>query len=325
MLRVTLSTLQPAVVVLEADGTLRYSNPSADRLRSDFGERFLEVVGSVVESAAEEGQAATSVQPTPGRDITWRIGVARVPLPEGAQGMLAVVDDVTDLVRADRNRQLNQLARIVAHEVKNPLTPIRLWVQELEAALARNEPDLARLMADALAEMNIQVDRLRETASSFSNLVALEQWNPEKVDLGALIADIPSGGDVFERRGVQIDRHVASPSPPNVLADRTWIHRAVSNLVQNSMEALGGEPGTISLRVGEEDGHVVLEVEDDGGGVPDELLPELFAPHFSTVSAGSGLGLALVQQVVVRCQGRVEAANGERGLKIRLEFPSAGR
>jgi signal transduction histidine kinase len=91
------------------------------------------------------------------------------------------------------------------------------------------------------------------------------------------------------------------------------------------MEALGGEPGTISLRVGEEDGHVVLEVEDDGGGVPDELLPELFAPHFSTVSAGSGLGLALVQQVVVRCQGRVEAANGERGLKIRLEFPSAGR
>jgi signal transduction histidine kinase len=325
MLRVTLSTLQPAVVVLEADGSVRYSNPSADRLRSDFGPRFLEVVGSVVQSVADDGPAESSVQPTPGRDVTWRIGVARVPLPEGAQGVLVVVDDVTDLVRADRNRQLNQLARIVAHEVKNPLTPIRLWVQELEAAVARGEPDLASLMNDALAEMTIQVDRLRETASSFSNLVALEQWKPEEVDLAALIADIPSGGDVFERRGVRIDRRVASPSPPAILADRTWIHRAVSNLVQNSMEALDGKPGTITVRVGTEGGQVVLEVEDDGGGVPDELLAELFAPHFSTVSAGSGLGLALVQQVVVRCQGRVAAANGELGLKIRLEFPSAGR
>jgi signal transduction histidine kinase len=67
---------------------------------------------------------------------------------------------------------------------------------------------------------------------------------------------------------------------------------------------------------------VVLEVEDSGGGVADEQLRELFAPHFSTVSAGSGLGLALVQQVVTRCHGRVEAANGDRGLRVRLEFPA---
>jgi signal transduction histidine kinase len=78
------------------------------------------------------------------------------------------------------------------------------------------------------------------------------------------------------------------------------------------------------MRVYEEPQWVVLEVEDSGGGVPDDRLTDLFAPHFSTTNAGSGLGLALVHQVVTRCQGRVRAERGERGLRVRLEFPKPG-
>jgi signal transduction histidine kinase len=96
----------------------------------------------------------------------------------------------------------------------------------------------------------------------------------------------------------------------------------VSNLVRNSVDAFDGEAGEISIRVFAAKETVVLEIEDSGGGVPDDQLPMLFSPHFSTTSAGSGLGLALVEQVVSRCQGRVEAANGQRGLKVRLEFPA---
>ncbi len=322
LLRITLRTLDQAVVVLEPDGTERFANPSALRLKEEFGGAFLDRLHEVVLDASVGGTATKTMQPIAGRDLTWRIGVAGVPFPDGDRGLVAVVEDVTELVRADRVQQLNQMARIVAHEVKNPLTPVRLWVQELEAAMERDDEELPRLLEEACSEIAIQVARLQETANSFSNLVALEQWEPEAVDLESILVEIPSGPEIFGRRGIEFEREISSPAPPAVVADRHWLRRAFANVVQNSIDALEDGPGRVILRLFEEEGRVVLEVEDTGGGVPDDRLTELFAPHFSTTNAGSGLGLALVHQVVARCQGRVEAANGDRGLRIRLEFPS---
>ena len=108
-----------------------------------------------------------------------------------------------------------------------------------------------------------------------------------------------------------------------VNADRQWLNRALANLLQNSLDALGDGPGQIRFVVGEADGRITFEIEDSGGGVSPSQLQDLFAPHFSTTAAGSGLGLALVHQVVTRCQGKVEAENGRHGLRIRIELPSA--
>ena len=322
LLRITLKTLEQAVVVLEPDGTERFANPSALQFQEEHGERFLEQLRSVVEDASIGGSASKTIQPIPGRDLTWRIGVAGVPFPDGDRGLVAVVDDVTDLVRADRLQQLNQMARIVAHEVKNPLTPIRLWVQELEAAIKSNNPELPELLEEACREIADQVQRLQETASSFSNLVALERWEPGPVDMAELIEELPRGAEVLERRGIRFEYEVESMPPP-ITGDRQWLRRAVANLLQNSLDALGDEPGTVILRLEVDRDLVVLEVEDSGGGVPDERLPDLFSPHFSSTTSGSGLGLALVQQVVVRCHGTVSATNAAHGLKVRLEFPTS--
>jgi signal transduction histidine kinase len=321
LLRITLKTLEPAVVVLEPDGTERFANPSAHRFQEEYGDLFLEQLRSVVQDASIGGSAAKTVQPVSGNDLTWRIGVAGVPFPDGARGLVAVVDDVTDLVRADRLQQLNQMARIVAHEVKNPLTPIRLWVQELQAAMKADDPRLPELLDEACREIADQVERLQETASSFSNLVALERWEPEPVDLAQLVAELPSGSEVLELRGIRIDYQV-EPNPPPVRGDRQWLRRAVANLLQNSLDALGDSPGTVMIRLEVDGDRVVLEVEDTGGGVPDERLPDLFSPHFSSTTAGSGLGLALVQRVVLRCHGSVSATNAAEGLKVKLEFPT---
>jgi signal transduction histidine kinase len=142
------------------------------------------------------------------------------------------------------------------------------------------------------------------------------------VDLDEIIADTLAGLGVLGRRGIRIGSTSEAPVPPVVMGDRQWIRRAVSNLVQNSLDALAGEPGAVELTVRSSNEIVTLTVEDTGGGVPDERLSELFSPHFSTTTAGSGLGLALVHQVVIRCHGRVSAANGEQGLQVRLEFPA---
>ncbi len=324
LLRITLGTLDPAVVVLGADGQLRFANPSADELFREHRATVLETVARMAGAhGPKEGPAVETVQPYAGRELTWRVGVAAVPLPDGGRGVVAAIDDVTDVVRADRLRQLTQLARIVAHEVKNPLTPIRLWVQELEEAQRRGAADLEPLMAEACREISRQVDRLQTMAGSFSNLVALEHWEAAPVDVAELVPDILSGFAVLTRRGVRLVSELPPPGTAVVVGDRQWLQRALGNLVRNSVDALAGEPGELTVRIAVDTATVVLEVEDSGGGVPENQLGELFSPHFSTTSGGSGLGLALVHHVVVRCQGTVRAENGRRGLVVRAELPRA--
>jgi len=323
LLRITLSTLAPAVMVLEPGGELHFANPSAEALRAEHGRRLLEVVHAVAARGSRDGALpAETVQPVPGQDTTWRVGVAGVPLPDGSRGLVAVVDDVTDVVRMDRLRQLNQLARIVAHEVKNPLTPIRLWVQELEAARRAGHPNFEELTGDACREIALQVDRLQDTANSFSNLVALERWQSEVIDPGELVADTLGGLTIYQRRGIELVADLAEGDDCGVRADRQWLQRALGNLVKNSVDAIGDASGEVRVRVRRAGDVVTLEVEDTAGGLPDRQLQDLFSPHFSTTTAGSGLGLALVHQVVTRCHGRVTAANGERGLVVRLELPA---
>ena len=322
LLRITLSHLAPAVMVLDPERNLEFVNPSASALLDTHGELVRKRIDELANDASGELGATATLQPIPGRDLTWRIGVADVPLPDGRSGLVAVVDDVTEVVRVDRLQQLNQLARIVAHEVKNPLTPIRLWIQELDEARRRHSTDVDELLAEACREIAVQVERLHATATSFSNLVALEHWLPEPVDLAAVVDATTDGLGVLERRGIVVIREVAEPGKAMVMGDRQWLRRAVANLVQNSLDVLGDGAGEIRLSVTVETGRVVLEIEDSGGGVPPGQLSELFSPHFSTTASGSGLGLALVHQVVTRCQGRVEASNRARGLGIRIELPS---
>ncbi len=326
LLRITLGTLDPAVVVLGADGEVRFANPSADELFSQHRTAVFEAVARMAGSdRPDEGPVVETVQPYAGRELTWRVGVAAVPLPDGGRGLVAAIDDVTDVVRADRLRQLTQLARIVAHEVKNPLTPIRLWVQELEEAHRRGGADLEPLIGEACREISHQVDRLQAMASSFSNLVALEHWEAVRTDLAELVPDALAGLAVLARRGVRLVTELPPHGTAVVVGDRQWLQRALGNLVRNSVDALAGEPGEIAVRIRVEGELIVLEVEDTGGGVPESQLGELFGPHFSTTSAGSGLGLALVHQVVARCQGMVRADNGSRGLVVRAELPRAPR
>jgi len=322
LLRITLATLAPAVMVLERDGgRVRFANPSAVQLLETHRDRVMRQVRVMADRATVSDAAVVeSVQPLPGQELTWRVGVAGVPLPDGSSGVVAVVDDVTDLMRADRLRQLTQLARIVAHEVKNPLTPIRLWVQELEEAERRGDPELGSLLSEACREISTQVGRLQSTASSFSNLVALESWNARSLDATELVDETLAGLSVLARRGVRVHRELPPAGTCRVVGDRAWLRRALDNLVKNSIDALDG-PGQLWVRVGGREDRVIIEVEDSAGGVPEDTLERLFSPHFSTTTGGSGLGLALVHQVVARCHGEVAARNGPHGLVVHLELP----
>ncbi len=314
MLRVLLSTLEPAVFLLDASRELLFANPRAEELR-----------GSGKDSALERVFQAEDIdgllRPRPGHDESWRVASAAVPLPGGSEGRVIVIEDVTEMLRAQRLEQLTQMARIVAHEVKNPLTPIRLWVQELEEARREGNEDLGELVDEACPALLRQVERLRESANAFSNLVALEQWKPEKIRLSGLVKEIIGEMEIVQRRGIRLLIEVPTQEEILIETDPEWMRRALNTLILNSLTAIGENEGWIAFRSRVEAEGVFLELEDSGGGVPTENLDDLFSPRFSSTRSGTGLGLALVQQVMARSHGSVHAENGRQGLRIRLLFP----
>jgi signal transduction histidine kinase/HAMP domain-containing protein len=321
-----LGTLSAAVAVWRiADGSFELLNPSAeellrsgrslDALVARFGAPF----AALRAAAGEERRASGILRPLRGEDALWRATV--VPLT-GARALL-VMEDLSDVARAERLASLAELARIVAHEVKNPLTPIRLWAEELQAALDRG-PEAVAAVAEVAAEQILgRVRHLHDVAQGFSNLVALERWEPEEVSLADLARDVGAEYAVLGQRAIAIETRVSGDT--RVEADPGWLRRALRHLLENSVRAIGHGAGTITIEVDAVENGVELAVSDTGGGVAEEHLPRLFEPHFSTTTDGSGLGLAVVDRVVRRAGGRVYARNVAGGLEVRLHLPASPR
>jgi signal transduction histidine kinase/HAMP domain-containing protein len=317
-----LATLSAAVLVLPAEGGCELANPSARRLLGDgdprdaLRARFGAVVETMLE-AASGGETSVQTVRTPATpEALWQITV--MPLPARSSHRLVVMEDLSEIARAERLASLAELARIVAHEVKNPLTPIRLWAEELQAALEVGPQRVEAIARTAAVQILDRVRQLRDVAQGFSNLVALEHWDRDAVELGAVICEVAAEYAVAAHRGIVI--RTEADAEVWVMADPTWVRRALRHLLDNSIRAIGARDGEVTISLEERAGAAVLSVRDSGGGVPEGNLGRLFEPHFSTTSEGSGLGLAVVHRVMERAGGRAEARNVAGGLEVRLTF-----
>ncbi|MGD1148395.1 MAG: ATP-binding protein [Thermoanaerobaculaceae bacterium] len=322
LLETVLGTLSAAVLVVDSEGNVVLSNAAAEKLLAggrtlaDLAERFAPEVSAMVARTAEDARAEGTVHPVAAPEALWR--VTALHLPAAAGRVLVVMEDLSEVARAERLSSLAELARIAAHEVKNPLTPIGLWAEELKIALGRG-PEAVMAVAQVAAQQILErVEHLREVAQSFSNLVSLEHWEPHLIPLRALAGEVAAEYEVLGQRGVAV-RVVGDEA--EIVADAQWIRRVLRHLLENSARVMAGRTGEVVVRVVQLERQVVLSVRDDGGGVASDLLGRLFEPHFSTTSQGSGLGLALVRRVVERAGGSVEARNVGEGLEIRLVFP----
>ncbi|MDI9622478.1 MAG: ATP-binding protein [Acidobacteriota bacterium] len=317
-----LAALSAAVLVVNHRGEVDLANPAARRLIDhDPGIRGLDALLpaplETLAARARDGEEIEEVVQPRGRpEARWKVTV--LPLGGAPARLLVVLEDLSELARAERLASLAELARIAAHEVKNPLTPIRLWAEELQAALAKGPDRVAPLVAVAASQILERVEHLHEVAQSFGNLAALEQWEAKTFDLLDVARLVVREYRVLPSRGITVSVHGDSS---HVHADPQWVGRALRHLLENSVRVLGERGGVVEVEVRPEDSGVVLAVRDSGGGVPEEVLGRLFEPHFSTTSQGSGLGLAVVARVLARAGGHAGARNGERGLEVRLWFP----
>jgi len=226
------------------------------------------------------------------------------------------------LLQAERLAAWREVARAVAHEIRNPLTPIQFALQRLQEEAKRAEgprPDVVSESTDAILR---EVRSLQEFATAFSSVAQLPDPKPQACDVGALAEDVAR----LYRGSSPVEFRVESgASLPVAWADPGQIQRVLVNLIKNAMEAMGGR-GTITLRVqrDEEGGGLLLEVADDGPGMDPGTLERAGHPGFTTKPSGSGLGLTLVQRIVEQHGGRFTlASNPGGGTRATVTLPAA--
>jgi signal transduction histidine kinase len=214
------------------------------------------------------------------------------------------------------------MARQVAHEIKNPLTPIQLSAEHLRRVHADRGEPMGAVLDSCVTSILGQVRLLRQISSEFSNFASSPVARPAAVDLPELVAEVVDPYRTGLAGRVAIDNHVAPPLPP-VFVDRVLIGRALVNIVENALHAMPSR-GAITLAAAEEPEGVVLRVRDTGVGMDDEARARVFEPYFSTKATGTGLGLPIARRNVELSGGRidVESVRGE-GTTVVLTLPKA--
>jgi two-component system nitrogen regulation sensor histidine kinase NtrY len=241
-------------------------------------------------------------------------------------GAVLTLDDVTELARAQRVLAWGEMARQVAHEIKNPLTPIRLGVQHLRRAHGRSDFD--QILEQNVSRILTEIDRLDEIARAFSRYGgAPEERAPaEPTDLATVLRDVVALETLGESQ-VRWD-YVAADDLPPALARGDELREVLLNLFENARLADARTVRATVMRGAAVDGTlaVVVQVTDDGTGIAADVLPKIFEPHFSTRTSGSGLGLAISRRLVESWGGSVtiESEPG-RGTTVRVTLLAAER
>ena len=263
-----------------------------------------------------------------GKKILRVRGTTLLSQTDDRQEQVIVVDDVTELIQAQKESAWSEMARRLAHEIKNPLTPIQLSAERLQRKLSGEvSPEKQSLLDRYTHTIVQQVEAMKSMVNAFTDYARSPTQKPQLIDINAMLEEIAvlyhEGNDM-----VVIDLKL-DPSVPRIEADDVRIRQLVHNLIKNSLETLEGE-GWIRLitEVIETSGRHWLEltVEDSGHGIAAEIAHTLFDPYVTTKTSGSGLGLAIVQKIVDEHGGSVrvgEAVDGGARFTVRLPLSIA--
>ncbi|RMF23893.1 MAG: HAMP domain-containing protein [Deltaproteobacteria bacterium] len=338
-----LEHVDAGVVSVDAGGAISTVNPAAQRLLSLASPPPIGLPAArVLEDAGFGGAAEMLGDLAAGRVAS---GVRRnVPHDEGDRvllvtatrlesesprkgGVVLFLEDVSRIVEMQRTEAWKEVARRIAHEIKNPLTPIQLSAQRLNRRLRdRFEGDDALLFDECTTTIVNEVEQLRDLVNEFSRFARQPAGEKRRSDLNRLVAETMP---LYQQARADVTvRFEPAPDLPEVFVNGDAVKRALVNLLDNAMAAVteaGGGEVVVSTRFDDKLSRVVLEVRDDGPGVPLEHRARLFEPYFSTKAEGTGLGLAIVASVAAEHQAFVRFhENLPRGSRFLIEFPLPG-
>jgi len=340
-LQTILDNLTAGVIVLDNDGAIRSSNPGATRILkvslADYEGRTLQDIdglqdfGREVQTQFAEFLVQRAEQETDHWQRSFELGAGTISMhspfdrtltlvARGAElpgnGRLLVFDDISDIVSAQRAQAWGEVARRLAHEIKNPLTPIQLSAERLEMKLSGklSAPDQA-VLTKSVKTIVDQVDAMKRLVNDFRDYARLPAAELKPVDLNALVMDVLHLYD-DETQAVPV-RPELDVSCPQVMGDAQQLRQVIHNLLQNAQDASescqvsGTEDRSVVLRTQylRTTGRVRLSVLDCGGGFPDQILKRAFEPYVTTKMKGTGLGLAVVKKIADEHGSRVDIVN----------------
>ncbi|MBU1224411.1 MAG: HAMP domain-containing protein [Gammaproteobacteria bacterium] len=242
-------------------------------------------------------------------------------LPPGVErGYVLVFDDVTTLIDAERNAAWSEVARRLAHEIKNPLTPIQLSAERIARKLAgRLEAADAEFLARATQTIVNQVAAMKGMVDAFAGYARMPRARLEALDLNALVGEVLA---LYDAKALGLRLNLEADLP-RIAGDSTLLRQVIHNLLQNAQDALTDHPAPsveVSTRIN--NNAVCLTVMDNGAGFPEHLMTRLFEPYATTKAKGTGLGLAIVKKIVEEHHGKIQIENLKTGgAAIRIALP----
>jgi two-component system nitrogen regulation sensor histidine kinase NtrY len=341
VMRAILENIPTGVISLDARGVINEVNATAekmlgaervqraDRISDLFAQDDARDMARLLRGAARQGVVSRQMElDLGGRRSTAAVTASSIRARGEAAGFVLVIEDLTELLHAQRAAAWREVAQRLAHEIKNPLTPIQLSTERISRLVERfgsgaPSPAVASAVKESASLIGREVTALKSLVDEFSAFARFPSSQPVPSNLNAIV---DQALEVFSGRldGIRLHRELG-PDLPRVLADPEQMKRAVINLVDNAAEALERSPlREIWIRTALEPERDVVEltVADSGPGLSSEAKEKLFVPHFSTKGRGTGLGLAIVSRIVSEHHAfiRVEE-NRPFGAKFVIELP----
>ncbi|MCG7855472.1 HAMP domain-containing histidine kinase [Flavihumibacter sediminis] len=256
-------------------------------------------------------------------EISWHREDEIGELVKEYNKMVMKLDESAEaLAKSEREGAWREMARQVAHEIKNPLTPMKLSIQYLQRAIDSNSGDVKVLTSNVANTLVEQIDHLSKIASEFSQFANISNTKTELFDLHEILYSLSSLYESSEQ--VEFRWH---PVPGKVMveADRTQLNRLFTNLLQNAVEStIHRSDRSVKLEESIFEGNVVIMVRDNGQGIPEAMQSKIFTPNFTTKSSGTGLGLAMSKGIVEQAKGRIWFETREDvGTTFFVELPLA--
>jgi len=330
LLSTILETARTGIVAVDPAGRVQLANPAAlEILRLDAVPTTLDAIAARPELAplfealaAARGGARPAFREISSGTRRAEVAVAAMPGEEGrSRGFVIALEDTTEVARAQRLQAWTEAARRVAHEIKNPLTPIRLSAERMVKKIRAGDPGAAEAVRQGAAVIIEEVDLLKALVDQFSKFSRMPESRPADTNLSALVEKtVALYRDAKE--GVAIALEDRLPRRPYRL-DGQQVQRVLVNLLDNALEACAAG-GTIVLSLEERSGTLTIQVSDTGSGIGPEDREKIFLPDFSTKPGSSGLGLAIVSRIVADHRGTIRwEENRPRGSRFVIEIPAA--
>lgn len=303
-----------------------FANHPFEKLGQEFPALKNFAIAILAQSHAETGaewQSEMEIVTAQGKRTLLLRGT-RLPYSADS-GYLVVFDDITTMVQAQRDAAWGEVARRLAHEIKNPLTPIQLSAERIEHKLS-SKLDAAdsEMLKRATGTIVAQVDAMKTMVNEFSEYARAPALNLTTLDFNQLVKDVLA---LYEPQGIKFKVTLAKQSI-HVLGDPTMLRQVLHNLLQNAQDALDGvKNATIELTTKKKADEVLLLVSDNGAGFPVEILSRAFEPYMTTKNHGTGLGLAIVKKIIEEHKGSITIENadvesvGHTGAIIAVSLP----